>query len=84
MVATGAAPADSAAAAATRASKVLLLRLLGGRPRLRGTGGVAARSFALFLLSNGRPRLRLPDPLGAPALAPPRALVDDMEMKEMS
>jgi hypothetical protein len=83
-VAAGAAPADSMAAAAARASKVLLLRLPGGWPRLRGTGGVTAGSFALFLLPNGWPRLRLPDPLGAPTLAPPRAPVDDMEMKEMS
>jgi hypothetical protein len=79
-----AAPADSAAAAAARASKVLLLRLPGGRPRLRGTGGVAAGTFALFLLPNGRPRLRPPDPLGTLAPALPKALVYDMEAKRMS
>jgi hypothetical protein len=44
----------SAAAAAASASRVFLLRLPGGRPRLRGTGGVAAGSFALRL----QPRLR--------------------------
>jgi hypothetical protein len=68
--AAGAAPADSAVAAATSAAKVFLLRLPGGRPRLRGTSSVAAGSFALFLLPMGgracarpirwglRPRLR--------------------------
>jgi hypothetical protein len=76
--------ADSAAVAATRASRVLLLRLPDGRPRLQGTGGVAVGTFALFLLPNGRPRLRPPDPLGTPALALPKALVDDMEAKGMS
>jgi hypothetical protein len=76
--AVGAALEDSAAAAATNAAKVFLLRLPGGWPRLRGTGGVAARSFAPFLLPNGRPRLRPPDPLGAPASAPLRAPDDDI------
>jgi hypothetical protein len=42
------------------------------------TDGVAAGSFALFLLPNGWPRLRPLDPLGIPAPAPPKALVDDM------
>jgi hypothetical protein len=79
-----AAPADSVAARALSAAKVLLLQLPGGRPRLRGTGGFAAGSFALFLLPSGQPRLRPPDPLGTLALAPPRASVDDMEAKEMS
>jgi hypothetical protein len=65
--AAGAALADSAAATATSAAKVFLLQLPSRRPRLRGTGGVAAGSFALFWLSNGRPRLHPPDPLGAPA-----------------
>jgi hypothetical protein len=41
-------PKGSAAAAAASASKVFLLRLPGGRPHLRGTGGIAVRSFALF------------------------------------
>jgi hypothetical protein len=82
--ATGAALADSAAAAAASATKVFLLRLPGGRPRLRGTGGVAAGSFALFLLPNGRPRLRPPNSLGAPAPAPLRAPVDDIDVKELS
>jgi hypothetical protein len=76
--AAGATLADSAAAAAASATKVFLLRLPGGRPRLRGTGGVAVGSFTLFLLPNGRPRLRPPDPLGAPAPAPLRALDDDI------
>jgi hypothetical protein len=35
------APKGSAAAMAASASKVFLLRLPGGRPRLRGTGGLA-------------------------------------------
>jgi hypothetical protein len=78
-----AAPADSMAAAAARASKVLLLRLPGGQPRLRGTGGVTAGTFALFLLPNGWPHLRPPDLLGTPALAPPKASVDDMEAKRL-
>jgi hypothetical protein len=82
--AAGATPADSTAAAAVSAAKVLLLRLPGGRPRLRGTASVVAGSFALFLLPNGRPHLSPPDPLGTPAPAPPRAPVDDMEAKEMS
>jgi hypothetical protein len=51
--AAGAALADSAAAAAASAAKVFLLRLPGGRPRLRGTGGIAAGPFALFRLPNG-------------------------------
>jgi hypothetical protein len=76
--AAGAAPEDSAAAAAASASKVFLLRLPGGRPRLRGTGGVATGSFALFWLPNGRPRLRSPDPLGALAPALLRAPSDDI------
>jgi hypothetical protein len=59
--------ADFAAAAATSASRVLLLRLPGGRLCLRGTGGVAVGSFALFLLPSGWPRLLPPDPLGPPA-----------------
>jgi hypothetical protein len=82
--AAGAAPADSAAAAAASTAKVFLLRLSGGLPCLRGTGGVAAGSFALFLLPNRRPRLRLPDPLGTPAPTPLRAVVDDIEAKELS
>jgi hypothetical protein len=80
----GAALADSAAVAATNAAKVFLLRLPGERPRLRGSGGVAAGSFALFLLPNGRPRLCPPDLLGAPALAPLRAPDDDIGAKELS
>jgi hypothetical protein len=80
--AVGAAPADSAAAAAASAARVFLLRLPGGRPHLRGTGGVTAGSFALFLLPNGRPRLRPPSPLGPSALAPLRTPVDDMAEKE--
>jgi hypothetical protein len=82
--AAGAALADSATAAAASAAKVFLLRLPGGRPRLRRTGGIAAGSFALFWLPNGRPRLRPPDPLGTPALAPLRAPVDDIDAKELS
>jgi hypothetical protein len=82
--AAGAAPADSTAAAAASAAKVLLLRLPGGRPRLRGTGGVAAGSFALFLLPNEQPRLRPPDLLGTLAPTPPRAPVDNMEAKKTS
>jgi hypothetical protein len=38
----------SVVAAATSVSKVFLLRLPGGRPRLQGTSGVAVGSFALF------------------------------------
>jgi hypothetical protein len=81
--AAGGTPADSAVAAAASAARVLLLRLLGGRPHLRGTIGVAVGSFTLFLLPSGRPRLRPPVPLGTSAPAPLRALVDDMEAKEM-
>jgi hypothetical protein len=79
VAAEGAAPEGSAAAAAASASKVFLLRLLGGRPRFRGTGGITAGSFTLFWLPSGLPRLRPPDPLGAPAPAPLRALGDDIE-----
>jgi hypothetical protein len=61
-----------------------LLRLPGGRPRLCGTSGIAAGSFALFRLLNGRPCLRPPDPLGTPAPAPLRAPVDDIDAKELS
>jgi hypothetical protein len=80
----GAALADSAPAAAASAAKVFLLRLPGGRPRRRGTGGVAAWSFTLFLLPNGRPRFRPPDPLGAPAPALLRAPDDDIGAEELS
>jgi hypothetical protein len=76
--------ADSAAAAATSAAKVFLLRLPGGQPHQRGTGGVAAGSFTLFLLPNGRPRFRLPDPLGALVPAPLRAPDDDIGAEELS
>jgi hypothetical protein len=72
-------PEGSTAAAAASASRVFLLRLPGGRPRLRGTGSVAAGSFALFWLPSGRPRLRPPDPPGAPAPAPLIAPDDDIE-----
>jgi hypothetical protein len=41
-------PKVSAAAAATSASKVFLLRLPKRRPRLRRTDGVVVGSFALF------------------------------------
>jgi hypothetical protein len=82
--AAGAALADSAAATAASAAKVFLLRLPGGRPRRRGTGGVAAGSFTLFLLPNGRPCFRPPDPLGAPASAPLRASDDDIRVEELS
>jgi hypothetical protein len=78
MVVECATPEGSAAAIAARASKVFLLRLPGGRPRLQGTGGVAAGTFALFWLLSGRPRLRPPDPLGAPAPAPLKAPSDDI------
>jgi hypothetical protein len=71
-------PEGSAAATATSNSKVFLLRLPGGRPRLRGTGGVTAGSFSLFWLPSGQPRLRPPDPLGAPAPAPLKVLSDDI------
>jgi hypothetical protein len=71
-------PEGSAAAAAASASKVFLLQLPGGRPRLRGTGGVAAGSFALFWLPSERSRLRPPDPPGAPAPAPLTAPNDDI------
>jgi hypothetical protein len=74
----GAALGDSAAATAASAAKVFLLRLPRGWPRLPGTGSVAAGSFTPFLLPNGRPRLRPPDPLGAPAPAPLRAPDDDI------
>jgi hypothetical protein len=84
MAAAGAALADSAAAAAASAAKVFLLRLPGGRPHLRGTGGVAAGPFTLFLLPNGRPRLRPPDPLGAAAPAPLRASDDDIGAEKLS
>jgi hypothetical protein len=60
--AAGAALADSAAAAAASADKVFLLRLPGGRPRRRGTGGVALR--VLHLVST---------PEWAAALAPARS-----------
>jgi hypothetical protein len=76
--AAAAAPAEFAGAAAASAAKVFLLRLTGGRPRLRGTSGVAAGSFTLFLLPNGRPRLRPLDLPGPPAPAPPKAPIDDM------
>jgi hypothetical protein len=71
-------PEVSAAAAAASASKVFLLRLPGGRPRLQGTGGVAAGSFALFWLPSGRPRLRLPGPLGVLAPVPLKAPSDQI------
>jgi hypothetical protein len=82
--AAGTTLADSAAAAAASADKVFLLWLPGGRPRQRGTGGVAAGPFSLFLLPNGRPRFRSPDPLGAPAPAPLRAPDDDIGAEELS
>jgi hypothetical protein len=41
-------PKGSAAAVAASAAKVFLLRLPGGRPRFRGTGGIAAGSLTLF------------------------------------
>jgi hypothetical protein len=78
----GATLADSTAAAAASTTKVFLLRLPGGRPCLRGTGGVTAGSFTLFLPPNGRPRLRSPDPLEAPA--PLRAPDDDIGAEELS
>jgi hypothetical protein len=62
-------PEGSAVAVAASASKVFLLRLPGGQLRLRGTGGVAAGSFALFWLPSRQPRLRPLDPPGAPAPA---------------
>jgi hypothetical protein len=71
----------SAAAAAANASRVFLLRLRGRRPRLRGTGGVAAGSLALFWLPSGLPRLRPPDPPAAPAPAPLEASSDDIGAK---
>jgi hypothetical protein len=83
VMAAGATPADSVAAAAASASRVFLLRLPGGRPRLWGTSGVAIGSFTWFLLPSGRPRLRPPDPLGPPVSAPLRASVDDMVAKGM-
>jgi hypothetical protein len=83
MATVGATPADSVAAAAASAAKVFLLQLPGGRPRLRGTGGVVAGSFALFLLPNGRPHFRPPDPLGTLVPTPPRTSINDMEAKEM-
>jgi hypothetical protein len=76
------APKGSAVAAAASASRVFLLRLPGGRPRLRGTNGVAAGSLALLRLPNGRPRLRPPSPLEAPALAPLKASSNDIEVRE--
>jgi hypothetical protein len=76
--AAGAALEDSAAAAAASAAKVFLLRLPGGHPRLRGTGGVAIGSSTLFWLLNGRLRLRPPNLPGAPAPAPLRAPDDDI------
>jgi hypothetical protein len=82
--AVGAAPADSVVAAAVSAARVLLLRLPGGRPRLRGTGGVATRSFTLFLLPKGQPRLHPPGPVGPPAPAPPRIPVDNMAEGKVS
>jgi hypothetical protein len=71
-------PEGSAAATAASASKVFLLRLPGGRPHLRDSGGIATGSFALFWLPSGRPRLRPPDPLGAPAPAPLKAPSDNI------
>jgi hypothetical protein len=58
MVVEWLAPKGSVAATAASASRVFLLRLPGGRPRLQGTGGVAVGSLALFKLPSGRPRLR--------------------------
>jgi hypothetical protein len=72
------APKGSAAAAAASASRVFLLRLPGGRPCLRGTGGIAAGSFALLRFPSGQPRLRPPDPPAALAPAPFVASSDDM------
>jgi hypothetical protein len=72
------------AAAAVSAAKVFLLRLPGGRPRLCETNGVAAGSFVMFLLPNGRSRLRPPNLLGAPAPASLRTPVDDIDVKELS
>jgi hypothetical protein len=71
------APKGSAAATAASASRVFLLRLPGGRPRLRGTSGVAAGSLLLFRLPSGRPRLRPPSPPAVPAPAPLKASSDD-------
>jgi hypothetical protein len=82
--AAGTALADSAAAAAASADKVFLLWLPGGRPRRRGTGGVTAGSFTLFLLPNGQPRFRPPDPLGASAPTPLRAPDDNIGAEELS
>jgi hypothetical protein len=82
--AAGATLADSAVAAAASADKVFLLRMPGGRPRRRGTSGIAAGSFTLFLLPNGRPRFRPPDPLGASAPSPLRAPDDDIGAEELS
>jgi hypothetical protein len=72
------APKGSTTATAASASRVFLLRWPGGRPRLRGTGGVAAGSLALFWLPSGWPRLRPPDPPAAPAPAPLEASSDDI------
>jgi hypothetical protein len=76
------APKGSAAATAVSTSRVFLLQLPGGRPRLRGTGGVAAGSLALLRLPSGRPRLRPLSPPAASALAPPKASSDDIEIEE--
>jgi hypothetical protein len=65
------------------AARVFLLQLPDGLPRVRGTGSVAAGSFALFLLLNGRPRLRPPGLLGPLAPAPPKIPVDDMVEKKV-
>jgi hypothetical protein len=47
-------PAGTMAAMAARAAKVFWLRLPNGRPRLRNTGGVAARLLVFFQLPFGR------------------------------
>jgi hypothetical protein len=68
------------AATAASAARVFLLRLPKGRPRFRGTGGVAAGSLTLFWLPYGRPRLRPPGPSAAPAPAPLVAPISDIEI----
>jgi hypothetical protein len=73
-------PKGSVAATTASTSKVFLLRLPRGRPRLRGTGGVAAGSLTLFWLPSGRPRLRPPGLSAAPTPAPLVALSDDIEI----